>query len=226
MNIQNYISILKLTGLFDDFSTEKLIDLFEKNSYIISQYKKNSIIHFESEICEVLDIVLKGQIIIQKIDQKGNVLTITEFRTSDTIGGNLLFSNHPYYPMSILAKTDVEVLHIKKNLIMQLCQKSESFLISFLSSISDKTAILTNKIKSISMKSIRESIIHFLNIEYYTQKNSEINLNMTKKELAEKLGIQRTSLSRELNKMKKDGLIDYNAHTILINNFDIIHKLD
>jgi len=47
---------------------------------------------------------------------------------------------------------------------------------------------------------------------------------MTKKELAERLGIQRTSLSRELNKMKKDGLIDYDAHSITICDFDIIRK--
>ena len=47
---------------------------------------------------------------------------------------------------------------------------------------------------------------------------------MTKKELAERLGIQRTSLSRELNKMKKDGLVDYNTHSITICDFDIIRK--
>ena len=74
------------------------------------------------------------------------------------------------------------------------------------------------------MKSIKESIIEFLNYEYYSQKSKEIKLNMTKKELAERLGIQRTSLSRELNKMKKDGLIDYDAHSITICDFDIIRK--
>jgi DNA-binding transcriptional regulator LsrR (DeoR family) len=74
------------------------------------------------------------------------------------------------------------------------------------------------------MKSIKESIIEFLNYEYYSQKNKKIELHMTKKELAEKLGIQRTSLSRELNKMKKDGLIDYNASSITICDFSIIRK--
>lgn len=224
MNIKDYLDILKLTELFDGFSTEELLNLFKTHNYIISKYNKGSIIHFESEKCNYWDIILKGQVFVQKIDEKGNVLTITEFKVGGSIGGNLLFSRYPYYPMSVVAKSDAEILHIDKDFVLQLCQTSQDFLIQFLTCISDKTAILTSKIKSISMKSIKESIIEFLNYEYYSQKSKEIKLNMTKKELAERLGIQRTSLSRELNKMKKDGLIDYNTHSITICDFDIIRK--
>lgn len=225
MDIKIYLNILKLTDLFNGFSTVELLDFFKPHKYSISQYKKGTIVYFESETCNCLDIILKGEVIIQKIDEKGNVLTVTEFGARDNIGGNLLFSSHPYYPMSVLAKSDTDILHINKDFVLQLCQNNQNFLIQFLTCISDKTAILSSKIKSISMKSIRESIIEFLNYEYYSQKNKEIKLHMTKKELAEKLGIQRTSLSRELNKMKKDGLVDYNAHSITICNFDIIRKL-
>jgi CRP-like cAMP-binding protein len=224
MNIKDYISILRLTDLFSGFSAEELISIFKTYSYIISKYNKGRTIHFESEKCNHWDIILKGEIFVQKIDEKGNVLTIAEFKIGDNIGGNLLFSKHPYYPMSVIAKSDAEILHIPKNFVLQLCQANQDFLVKFLTCISDKTAILTSKIKSISMKSIRESIIEFLNYEYYTQKSKEIKLNMTKKELAERLGIQRTSLSRELNKMKRDGLIDYDAHSISICDFDIIRK--
>ena len=39
---------------------------------------------------------------------------------------------------------------------------------------------------------------------------------MTKEELANQLFIQRPSLSRELGKMKKEGLIDYDRYTVTI----------
>lgn len=224
MNVKNYINVLRLTELFNGFSTEELHNLFKAHNYIISKYTKGSIIHFESEKCNYWDIILKSQVFVQKIDEKGNVLTVAEFKIGDNIGGNLLFSKYPYYPMSVIAKSDTEILHIPKDFVLQLCQTNQDFLIKFLTCISDKTAILTSKIKSISMKSIKESIIEFLNYEYYTQKSKEIKLNMTKKELAERLGIQRTSLSRELNKMKKDGFIDYDAHSITICDLDIIRK--
>lgn len=37
---------------------------------------------------------------------------------------------------------------------------------------------------------------------------------MSKKALADKIGVQRTSLSRELSRMRDDGLITFDAHYI------------
>lgn len=70
-------------------------------------------------------------------------------------------------------------------------------------------------------KSIRQCIIDFLIYESYMQKSKTIKLEMTKKDLAEKFGIQRSSLSRELNKMRKEGLIEYDAHSITLINTPI-----
>jgi CRP/FNR family transcriptional regulator, dissimilatory nitrate respiration regulator len=225
MKMESHISFLKLTDLFKDFSSETLLEVFTENNHKISKYEKNQIIHFEGEKCLSWDLILKGNIIIQKIDEKGNVLTVTQFNAGNNVGGNLLFSKNFYYPMNVIAKVETLILHLDKGLVLQLCQMNENFLLHFLACISDKTYILTNKINSITMKSIRESIVDFLNYEYYSQNKSTIKLNMTKKELAELFGIQRTSLSRELSKMKKEGLLSFNARTITIKDFSIIKNI-
>ena len=72
------------------------------------------------------------------------------------------------------------------------------------------------KIKTLALKTIRQCIVEFLLYEYHAQKSTTIDLNMTKKELAEKTGVQRPSLSRELNKMRKDGLITCDSKQISI----------
>lgn len=222
MDIKKYVALIKATDLFKDIPYEELLTRFTFDSYSISNYKKSSIIHFEGEKCLFLDIILEGHVIIQRIDEKGNALTIVDFHSGDSIGGNLLFSKYPYYPMTIMAKTASKILHVKKSLVLELCQLNSTFLIEYLSSISDKTAILTNKIKVISLKSIRDSIIDFLKYESFLQNTNNIKLNITKKELAERLGVQRTSLSRELKKMKNDGLVDFNANYISIIDDTII----
>ncbi|WP_435788994.1 Crp/Fnr family transcriptional regulator [Clostridium sp.] len=172
--------------------------------------------YFQNEKFTRFDIILKGTILVQDIDSKGNALTISDFNVGDVLGGNLLFSHKNFYPMTVIAKTDAIILHIKKDLIIKLCQINVVFLNNFLQSISDKTLILTDKVKSLSMKTIRQCIIDFLIYESFSQSSNTIKLQYTKKELAEKFGIQRPSLSRELNKMRKDGLIEYDAHSITI----------
>lgn len=217
-----YLNILKINKLFKDIPSDTIIKYYNENKLTFSEYNKNSVIHFESEVCKYVDIIIEGEVIVQRIDEKGNVLTITQFVGGENLGENLLFSNHPVYPMSIIAKKDTILLQVSKELILELCQENKNFLLQFLNCISVKTNILTNKIQSISLKSIRESIIDFLNYEYHLQNNYKINLEMSKKDLAERLGIQRTSLSRELNKMKKDGLVDFDAHSITVKDLKIL----
>lgn len=221
----NYIPLLKKIDLFKDLSFKDIDYLFTKDLYEIKNYQKNSVIYFQNEKCTSFDIILKGTILVQGIDSKGNVLTISDFTVGDVLGGNLLFSHKNFYPMTVLAKTDAIILHIKKDLIFKFCQININFLNNFLQSISDKTLILTNKIKALSMKTIRQCIIDFLIYESYSQNSRTVKLEFTKKELAEKFGIQRSSLSRELNKMRRDGLIEYDAHSITIIDMESLTRL-
>ena len=211
-----YIPLLKKIDLFKNISFDAINSLFTKDLYEIKNYKKNSIIYFQNEKCTTFDIILKGTIIVQRIDSNGNALTISDFTIGDVLGGNLLFSHKNLYPMTILSKTNTTILHIKKDLVLNLCQHDINFLNNFLISISDKTLILTDKIKALSMKTIRQCIIDYLIYESYSQNSKTVKLGLTKKELAEKFGIHRPSLSRELNKMRKDGLIEYDARSITI----------
>ncbi len=75
------------------------------------------------------------------------------------------------------------------------------------------------------MKTLRQCIIEFILYEYYAQKTTKIKLNTTKKGLADKIGVQRTSLSRELNKMRKEKLIDFDNKYIIIHDVDLLKNL-
>lgn len=216
MNINNYKYLLTQIHLFSMFSPDEMVKFFESNKYKIKSYNKNSIIYLQNERCSTVDVILEGSVAVQKIDENGDVLTITTLSTGDIMGGNLVFSQNNQYPMTIIATANCKVVHIKKVLIIELCQRNKEFLVEFFQCLSDKTLILTDKIKFISIKSIRDKIYEFLNYEHYIQQSTTIKLNISKKELAEKLGIQRPSFFRELSKMKKEGLIDYDSKTITI----------
>ncbi len=221
--MEKYISLLMHTGFFDGLKRNELLELFSASPCKIKTYDKGSFIHFEGEKCFSWDIVIDGIIVIQKLDEKGNILALAEFNAGSSIGGNTLFSKYPFYPMSVFAKSKTTVLHIKREFVLNLCQANKPFLLQFLASNSDKALVLSDKIKAISMKSIRESITDFINYEYYAQESMNIQLPASKRELAERFGIQRTSLSRELKKMKEDALIDYDSKSITILDTNILH---
>lgn len=224
-DLEDFIPVLTSIGLFQCFSENELVSLFRQGQYQLRKYSKNEVIHLQNEKCTSLEIVLHGAVFIQQIDFNGDLLTLCSMLAGDSIGENLLFSCNNAYPMTMTAKSETEILQISRDLILTLCQRNESFLKSFLQSMSDKTLILAGKIKILSMKTIRQYIVDFLLYEYRLQQCTTIRLDVSKKELAEKLGVQRPSLSRELNKMRKDDLITFDAKSITIQNIEALKKL-
>ncbi len=225
MNINNYKNLISHTYLFNEFSPEDILTLFTRGCYKIKRYEKNSIVYLQNELCNTIDIVLDGNVSIQKIGENGDILTIVTYSSGDIMGGSLAFSKTNQYPMTVVSDSRSTILHINRELILNLCQSNRKFLTKFLESLSSKALILTDKIKFISMKSIRDKIIEFLTYEYYLQGNTVIKLRISKKELAEKFGIQRPSLFRELKKMKQDGLIDYDSSSIEILDITMLKKV-
>lgn len=214
--MNDLIELIRKSNLIKHLSIEEIENYLNDNSFIIVKYNKDNIVHFDGELCTKLEIILDGKVVIERIDEDGNLMTIAEFISDNVLGGNLLFSKNPYYPMTITVKKPAKILEIKKELLLDLFSENHKFLMSFLEFISDNAAMLGNKIKHYVNRSIRECVHNYLEKESKEQNTNHIILKISKKALAEKIGVQRTSLSRELSKMKAEGLIEYDRNTITI----------
>ena len=218
--MENHL-LLRNSLLLKSIPYENIINYVNKKRFKIVNYLKNNIIHFANDKCNNLEIILSGKAVVERIDESGNVMIIADFIKDDILGGNLLFSRNPYYPMIITARESITIVQINKDTLLELLSINHTFLEKYLGYISDNAFILSNKIKHYINKTLRECIINYLNHEFKKQKNKTIMLNITKKRLAEMMGVQRTSLSRELYKMRKDNLINFTKDTITI-KFDLI----
>lgn len=213
--ILKYINEIKLLNSVEKYDIETYLN---DGSFKIIKYEKNNIVHFVGDKCSKLEIIVSGRVVIERIDESGNLMTITEFHSGDILGGNLVFSKNPYYPMTVTTKENTLILEIEVDRLFKLFSDNHEFLRSYLEYVSDNTVILSDRIKHYVNRTIREGIISFLYYERKKQNSDIIELQLTKKALAERLGVQRTSLSRELSKMRDEGLINYDAKRIEIIN--------
>lgn len=195
---------------------KNIIEYIENATIIISKYEKNESLHLEGDNCIYLEIILKGSISVERIDENGNILKIAVFNTGDLIGANLVFSENATYPISTRCNEITYIAKIKKNELNKILISNQAFLSKFLEKSSRNSKILVNKIKNFMSKSLRDMIISYLNNKSIEQNSKVINLDMSKTQIAHLFGVQRTSLSRELKKMKDEGLIDYDNNTITI----------
>lgn len=222
MKIRHYLEAVRKLDLFQHFSEEELREMFNARNHEVRQYEKNQVIYLPNEVCRTLDIILEGRLSVQRIDEDGHTLRIETFSAGNILGANLIFSTRNAYPMTVVSETDSVVLRMQKDLVLELGKSNMGFMAGLLRAISDRSLILTDKINTISPRSIRKKVIDFLADEYHLQGSLIIIMGISKRELAERLGMQRTSLSRELTRMKKEGILDYDARTITIRDLESI----
>jgi len=211
-----HIALIRKSVPLSSISDEEINFYLRDRSFKISTYERNNIVHFSGEVCLKLEIILSGKVAVERIDESGNLMNIAEFYSNEILGGNLVFSKNPHYPMTITAKQPTIILEINKERLFVLFSNNHDFLRSYLEFVSDHAVILGDRIKHYVNKTIRECIMNYLEYERQKQNSDKVQLNITKKAWAEKMGVQRTSLSRELAKMRKDGLIRYDAKSIEI----------
>ena len=212
--MKKYFELMREIDLIKSIKPQEIDSYLTEGSCKITQYGKNNIVHFVGEVCSKLEIILSGKVVIERIDESGNLMTIAEFFGGDVLGGNLMFSKNPYYPMTVTAKEATLILEINKDRLFSLFSDNHEFLKSYLAYVSDHTVILGDRIKHYVNRTIRESIVSYLDYECKKQNAKTIKFGMTKKALAERIGVQRTSLSRELAKMRADALIQYDTESI------------
>ena len=169
-----------------------------------------------------MEIILTGEVLIERTDASGNLMTVAHCYRDDLLGGNLLFSKNPHYPMALMAAQDTVLLTIDKNLLFELLSQCPPFLQIYLELSSDRANVLGNQIRQYVNQPIRVSLIHYIQQEYGRQKSNPIRLNISKKMLAEKLGVQRTSISRELAKMRQESLVIYDKYSITVLDENIL----
>ncbi len=183
---------------------------------MIKTFRKGQLLHTEGERCRALEVILSGRVVVERITREGNLMTIAAFQRGDCIGGNLLFSSDPVYHLAVTAKQTSQVMVIPRETLFDLMQENPGFLTRYLQEVADNAQVLEGKLRYVVNLSIRQRVLNFLNAEQRRQGSRRVILPSSKTALAAQLGVQRSSLSRELQRMREEGLILFDRHSITL----------
>lgn len=205
--------IIKNNPLFS--CIEELDEYVRQRCIYVKKYAKGETIFHRGDRCLTLSFVESGSLIAYSLSENGSAMTMFEFRSGNIVGANLLFAQNNIYPLNIFCVSDCELVHIEKETVLELLHNYD-FVIQYIKSISRNSEGQNQKINMFFQKTLRENIMHYLELQSVVQRSNRIVLPITKKEFAEHLGVQRPSLFRELKKMREEHVIDIQNRTITI----------
>lgn len=181
--------------------------------------KKGDVILNAGSIVTDIGLVLSGSVRIEHTDLWGNksILGITP-------AGGVFAESYaciPNEPMMVdaIANEDCDILFINVPKLFMPCSAclSQNRLIQNLVMISaGKNLQLSRRSLHTSPKTIRGRLFSYFSQQVSAQGSRKIVIPFDRQQLADYLNLDRSALSKELGKMRNDGLIEYNKNTFEI----------
>lgn len=202
--------------LFKDISPEERKTMLGCLGYYLRSFAKGEIVLCEDVDLRYIGIVLSGAVDMVKEDMWGNRTALVRMRKDEMFGETFACGSDRHLAVSFVAAENSKILFLPFERVMNSCDNTCSFhhrlVINMVSLIADKNRELINKLEVVSRRSLREKILTYLNIQSQLQNCRYFEIPLGRIELADYLCVDRSALTRELAKMKSEGLIDYDRN--------------
>ncbi len=223
-----YINLLGKVVLFKNISSHELSAMILCLNPSVKIYKRNEYITFEGDECKGIGIVLSGKAVVSKENATGNRVMLSVLGPGEIFGEIIAFSNQFTWPASVISQDECEIMFLPREKIIGQCEKVCSWhrtLITNLLGITSQRALMLNKkVEYLTIKSIRGKISTFLLDLYKKTQNNNVMLNMNRNELADFLNVSRPSMSREMCRMRDEGIIDFHLSAIRIKDIEALKE--
>lgn len=190
----------------DDFAMIAVENLFTKGEIIFS----------EGEQADGFYVVCTGRIKIFKLSPEGREQILHIFGPGEVFGEVPVFSGKKF-PASAEAMEKSRILFFPRDALISLIEENPAIALNMLAVLSMRLRRFTSMIDDLSLKEVPGRLAkHFLYLSEQKEGASDLELNITKGQLASLLGTIPETLSRILTKMSEQGLIESDGRKIRI----------
>lgn len=203
--------------LFKDLALNVKSSLLDKLEYNVYDIKKKDIILKQNTDCKHLYILLEGKLEVNIIDALGNDVFIEYIVASRAFATPHLFKKDTTLPATFTVVEDGVLFTATKESVFKLISENPDLLKSFLAVSGNCNKCTVLRLRALSHKTVRCRFIAYL-FEQRSEDNDIIEIEHNQVQLAGYLCVTRPALTKEINKMTKEGLISMNGR--------IVHLLD
>ncbi len=205
--------------LFENIEDNEILELLKCIGIRTKTFKKNSAIVKAGSRIDFLGVILSGNACIFKNDGSENKIILEELKINDIFGHNIVCLGENISPVNINALNECEILFLPFEKVITPCEKICSYHLQIIKNImkmiSKRNSLLNNKIDIIGKKTTRDKILAFLH--KYKNDGKVFSIPYSREEMAKFLCVDRSAMSRELCKMRDEGILKFNK-----NHFELL----
>lgn len=199
--------------LFFGVEEERLDSLLSCLSAERRDYPAGAVVIDEGGQVNEVGLVLSGHACSLKHVAHGDPLMISLQERGSFLGVLLAASRSRKSPLTVQAQEDLSVLFFPAERLIFPCEQSCAdhalLLRNFLDSVAEMSLTLNDRIECLIRPSVREKVSAYLRRVSMERGTNTFTIPLDRSALARYLNVERSALSRELSRMKAEGLIDY-----------------
>lgn len=181
-------------------------------------YARGDMIHRPGTPMDRFGVVLSGMAQVCVDDLEGSRMIMAEVVPGVIFGESLCFLRVQDSPVYAYAAEDSEVLWLSTEELF--AEPGDGFRRDlqqrFIAALATKNLSMNNRIQVLSKLSLRGKLNAYFTGLAASQGSDVIRLPMNREDTAAYIGANRSALSRELARMKEEGLIDFYRGTVKI----------
>lgn len=225
----NFIKLIRKSALFTDLSDREINTLFDcLKGRIVMKSKGMLVAKAEDEMTDAC-IVLDGSLLEFSTNMDGTREPIGTLSAGDCYGlyqGYLPDKKLGHY---VVAINDVSLLYLDISSITTMCEKAcpchQKLICNVMSYLSCKISSLKENNSYITTKGMRQKIAKLVYDKYIEQKTMTVFLGIDRNEMAAYLNVSRPSMSREMMRMREDGIFDFWKDKITIKDVTALENI-
>ena len=213
--------ILKTTPVLQGIEEKDLEALMSCLGAGRKQYCKGQIILSDGDPVALAGVVMEGYIQVISEDAFGNRSILEQLGPGELYGAAFACADIKHSPVSIIAVQDSKVWLIDMKKVLTVCPSvcpfHQQLINNMVYILARKNVALNEKITHISRRSTREKLLSYLSEQSKKAGKAHFTIPFNRQELADYLCVERSAMSAELGKLRKEGIIDFYKSEFWIN---------
>ncbi|MGM9606036.1 MAG: Crp/Fnr family transcriptional regulator [Oscillospiraceae bacterium] len=199
--------------MFQGFTEGELTEMLGCLDAKTACFAKRETILSEGDPIHALGIVLSGSVQVVQVDYFGNRSIVTNLEPSDLFAESFVCAGVEKMPVQVASNEDgTAVLWIDRHRILRPCGKDcglhQGLMDNLLKIAATKNLVLHQKVEILSKRTTREKLMAYLLLQAKKNHASSFTIPFDRQELADYLGVDRSGLSAEIGRLRREGIFN------------------
>ena len=210
--MDQYFEILSASPLFTGISHEEISAMLGCLGSRIVDVPKSAPVFLEGDEAGHFGMVLSGSIQIVRDDFDGSRSVLTYADEGELFAEAFACAGAPTMPVSAYALKDSKIMLFSCQKMLTVCSSACQFhnrlVKNLLTVVAQQNLRLSSKIQVMSQRTTREKLMTYLLGQAKIAGKAEFTIPLDRQALADYLGVERSAMSAELSKLRKEGILD------------------